>query len=209
MYYYGDFYKLPDGTCCRSTPEIVTTRRTGHQLRNLSRAQPNLVVIMANPGGSEPTVETEWQQRQPGQNGELVDLRETEPDRTQDKVVEVMERRDYDHVRVLNLSDICETSMERLIEELKAREEGDFGDSVFASEDRAEELRERLNPQSGGAIVAAWSYKSAAVFTARGSAAFKTLVQRRLRVVGVGGRFAHPSRNETWPREIDEMLGNA
>ena len=210
VYFYGDFYKLqPGDTCCRSTLEIVRTQCAGAQLADLSWREPDLVVIMANPGGSRPTVAFEWQQREPGWIGESVDLRETVPDRTQTKIIAVMNSRGYSHVRVLNLSDICRRALPGLVQALNARQ-GDTGDSVFTSPLRAAELDRRLNPRPSGAVVAAWSYESATAFTERGRKAYETVKQRGLRVVGVEGRvgFAHPSRSGTWADDLVAILGD-
>ena len=117
-----------------------------------------------------------------------------------------MESRQYNHVRVLNLSDICRPSLSGLVQALNARQ-GNTGDSVFANPLRAEELGRRLNPRCG-AVVAAWSYENAAALTDRGRTAYETVMQRRLRVVGVEGRFAHPSRSGTWAEDLDAILGD-
>ena len=116
-----------------------------------------------------PRAAFEWQQREPAQIGELVDLREAVPDQTQTKIEAIMDSRQYNHIRVLNLSDICQTSLSGLVQALNARS-GNTGDSVFTSPLRAEELDRRLNPRCG-AVVAAWSYESAAAFTDCGRAA--------------------------------------
>ena len=206
VHFYGDFYTLPDGLRCRSTLEIVTTQRDGTQLAHLSCHEPDLVVIMANPGGSRPTAAFEWQQREPARIGELVNLREAVPDQTQTKIVAIMESRQYNHVRVLNLSDVCKPSLSGLIQTLKARQ-ADTGDSVFADPLRAEELDRRLNPRCG-LVVAAWSYESAAALTHRGKTAYEKVMQRQLRVIGVEGRFAHPSRSGTWADDLVATLGD-
>ncbi|MXY51448.1 MAG: hypothetical protein F4Y86_02815 [Gammaproteobacteria bacterium] len=109
----------------------------------------------------------------------------------------------YNHVRVLNLSDICQPSMELLIQQLNAGE--GTGDSVFASLDRAEELAGRLNGYDGR-VVAAWSYSSARVLTNRGREAYRAVVRRQLNVIGVDGRFGHPSRSATWAVDLVENL---
>ena len=204
VFFYGDFYELlPDQIRCRSTLEIVRTRRVDAELANLSREGPDLVVIMANPGASAPR-DGHWLPRQPAQIGELADLREMEHERTQTKIEQLMEFRQYDHVRVLNLSDIVQPSLKRLAQQLRERE-GNVGDSLFASPQRAEELDVRLNPRSN-TVVAAWSYEDAQAFTDRGGAAYETVVQRGLRVIGVEGRFAHPSRSGTWAEDMHQML---
>ncbi len=209
VHFYGDFYKLQHGDiCCRSTLEIVRTQCAGARLAALSWSEPDLVVIMANPGRSRPTVACELQRRVPARIGELVDLREAVPDRTQTKIKAVMRSRGYNHVRVLNLSDICQPSLPELVQALNVRQE-DTGDSVFASPLRAAELHGRLNPRCG-TVVAAWSYESAAAFTERGRTAYETMRQRGLKVVGVEGRvgFAHPSRSGTWANDLAAILGD-
>ena len=79
MHFYGDFYQLPSDIRCRSTLEIVKEQRADDEIANLSEEVPNLIVIMTNPGASRPTGDDlVWQQREPGEIGDMTDLREAD-----------------------------------------------------------------------------------------------------------------------------------
>ena len=202
VYYYGDFYKL-SGVPRRSTLELVTERPAGTEMSNLSSRSPDIVVVMANPGKSKPMHGGDGDERMPTAIGLSVNLVEAVPDPTQVQIKAIMECKRYRHVRVLNLSDVCETSLKRLGASLSCQE---LGDSVFACPARREELAERLNPRLG-LVVAAWGYEDAPALTVRGKAAYDKILDRGYSLVGSGGRFAHPLRKgQAWVADLVSKL---
>ena len=202
MYYYGDFYTL-SGVPCRSVLEIVVEERIGRELGNLSSCSPDVVVVMANPGSSAPQSNGNGSERAPSAIGSSVDLVATVPDRSQMQLKAVMDHMGYAHVRVLNLSDVREKSLEKLAEQLNCE---DVGDSVFACSARSGELTQKLRSHSR-IVVAAWSYESAAPLTKRGKAAYNEILDRGYSLIGSGGRFAHPSRKGSdWVNDLVPKL---
>jgi hypothetical protein len=71
---------------------------------------PDLLVIMMNPGGSEPV---SWK-------GALNNLVPASADRTQQKIMRFMLDRNFQYSRILNLSDICEKSSQEFYKNVKA-----------------------------------------------------------------------------------------
>ena len=115
MYYYGHFYKMRTTDnrilCCRSVLEITT-----HQPlipNELLDRQPDAVVVMMNPGSYRPRQAVE-QQILNSQNIQICcRLVPAKHDKTQEQIVKVMGRMGYNHIRVLNLSDIREPKSQR------------------------------------------------------------------------------------------------
>ena len=205
MHYYGDFYILlgEPNRCCRSTLEIVTEPPRDNEWYRLLTSPPDVVVVMTNPGGSAPTNGDNGTERAPSDIGRDVNLVETVRDQTQAQIEAIMERKRYEHVRVLNLSDVRETSLSELGKSLNCQA---LGDSVFACQARKDELRARLNPRLG-IVVAAWSYETAGAITKRGKAAYDAILNSGYKLVGSGGRFAHPSRaGDAWVEDLTGKL---
>ena len=146
MRIHGHFYRFDD---CqeqysgRSTLEIVRTPFLS--VDEFLCSVPDIVVIMMNPGSSEP--------RDPQLNPELVAdpalvhhnplLVDTIPDETQCSILQLMEHKSLSHVRVLNLSDIREANSAELLKKL-TRENPNIGRHSIFSETRCHELQLRL-----------------------------------------------------------------
>jgi len=79
------------------------------RLKGSNLQQPDLMVVMMNPGSSEPV------------NGDDNGRCETEtiPDDAQDQIMKVMIKTNYNYARVLNLSDLREPDSEKFDEFLK------------------------------------------------------------------------------------------
>ena len=204
MHYYGDFYRLSASFCCRSTLEIVHREQAPDSLCHLASRQPDVVVVMANPGGSRPCCGDDGSVIEPSSIWNPANLVETVPDRTQRVVERMMEEKGYSHVRVLNLSDIREPSLGTLVQRLGSDDLPD-GDSLFCCPSRREEFDHRLNPRLD-LVIAAWGYEDDTNFTHRANAAYDEALRRGLTVLGSGGRFAHPSRNRDWVSDLVSKL---
>ena len=161
MYCYGHFYNLRTTDNhplrCRSVLEITNLcRRTPNVLLN---QQPDAVVVMMNPGSSEPIEEVNEQIPEPENIRTHCRLVPTRPDNTQCQIMQIMTCMHYNHVRVLNLSDIREPNSAKFFKII--RREGTIQrnsiqapHSIF-SQCRAEELRCRMNPRSR-IVIAGW-----------------------------------------------------
>ena len=199
MHYYGDFYKL-DGHRCRSTLEIVTCTVPADERNQLLSCQPDIVVVMMNPGKSRPCEGGDGQGRRPHAIGTGAHLVPTCPDKTQQALVKVMRSKGFRHARVLNLSDVSEPKSTKFLDDIRHNRLPQ-GYSVFCSV-RNRELQCRLNPTTGIVIVA-WgkNYRLRKLAeTAIGS--FNSF---GLRFHGWGNQplFYHPARrSKQWPRWI-------
>jgi len=181
MHYYGDFYKLK-GQGCRSTLEIVDFCVPDANIDKLMWCQPNIVVVMMNPGSSCPLdpkyVENN---RTPAEIGPSAKLTSTRPDNVQDTIVKLMRRKRLRHARVLNLSDIRQA---RNFPEEYANGNLPDGHSIFCKARRAElETRLRGKPD----VIAAWSYHTELGPLTR--IAYDTIVSLGVRVHGCEVRF--------------------
>jgi hypothetical protein len=110
---YGHFYELVllngEFAKCRSVLEIVDTSIPQDDPAAISEMEPDVVVIMMNPGSSRPKVEGHVDERieypQPGGTNRK-ELVLTQPDNTQYQVMRVAVSQGWKHIRVLNLSDL-------------------------------------------------------------------------------------------------------
>ncbi|MYG26431.1 MAG: hypothetical protein F4213_10465 [Boseongicola sp. SB0677_bin_26] len=205
MYYYGDFYKL-NGRPCRSTLEIVTSSVPPDARNRLLLCQPDIVVVMMNPGASKPCARGDgqgWCPREVGSTSEIgteAALVPTYPDKTQLAIAEVMRRKEFGHARVLNLSDVREPKSSNFLRGLENNCLPQ-GHSVFCSQ-RVDELEDRLKPMTE-IVIAAWGtdYRLRAL----AKTALVSFKSRNLRIHGWDNHpfFRHPGRNsEDWLQSI-------
>ena len=68
--------------------------------KGINKARPDVMVVMMNPGGSEPEA---------GFSKETYDKEVvTVPDRTQYHIMELMRKKNWEYARIVNLSDVCQ-----------------------------------------------------------------------------------------------------
>lgn len=96
----GLFYKRNSQNCRM----VLDIREIGCDLEN-----PDLIVIMMNPGSSKPILE-----KYHNQSLETACFVPTYPDDTQWKVIDFMRKYKFQYARILNLSDICEPNSGKL-----------------------------------------------------------------------------------------------
>lgn len=82
---------------------------------------PDLLVVMMNPGSSKP-VDGRYEDNQ---------VSEAKPDRTQMQIIRVMNNCGFDYCRILNLTDIQEAKSNALIEILSNPETKELPHSIF------------------------------------------------------------------------------
>jgi len=158
----GCFYDLvqKDRTIpCRNVLEIYRfdyASKLDHD-GSMFYGRPDAIFIMMNPGSSEP--------REPGYqiprlsyknlSEQLLKQRvvTAKPDTTQYQVMRLMKANGWNHVRVLNLSDIREAKSAAFIKQIKNMDS--FIHSIFCPE-RREELDLALDAKENAPIVCAW-----------------------------------------------------
>lgn len=149
---YGHFYSVewPNGDRlrCRSVLELCS-EGLGAGGRSLLDLRPDAVCIMMNPGSSMPLAE-------PGE-AQAPALVPARPDRTQHQIMRLMEALGWNHVRVLNLSDIREPRSRLFHERFRVLESAlGYQDHSIFSENRRSELARRLLRKPGAPIICAW-----------------------------------------------------
>ncbi|MFQ5330032.1 MAG: DUF1643 domain-containing protein [Thermodesulfobacteriota bacterium] len=158
---FGHFYsvdlKSGERIECRSVLEIVTKERCPAEQDSLLTQIPDAIFVMMNPGSSQPLEEVE--NIIPAELvGKLdISLVPTKPDITQYQVMRVMHYCGWNHVRVLNISDMRDPKSGKFIERYKYIEEqtGFTAHSLFADE-RDSELQRKLTKKVGSPIICAW-----------------------------------------------------
>lgn len=124
---YGHFYELilmnGERARCRSVLEIVDTTIPQEKPADISEREPDVVVIMMNPGSSHPKdiyhidEEIEYPRREKALRKELV---LTQPDNTQYQVMRVAVHKGWNHIRVLNLSDLRDPKSGSFLQKIDA-----------------------------------------------------------------------------------------
>ena len=101
---YGRFYEKTVAGVAESLRDRLEIVPRAMPLREAVAGEPDLLVVMMNPGASKP-LESLWQA--PGDEGFVA----TQPDRTQYQIMRLLLAarglgRDWQHARILNLSDL-------------------------------------------------------------------------------------------------------
>lgn len=170
---YGHFYRLHvesfEPQLCRSVLEITSLPReavgAGSDPDDLfsgsgtARSLPDAVVIMMNPGSSRPLEDGDTGSllAMPLPGGFKKPLVLTQPDNTQYQIMRIMVSRRWNHIRVLNISDLRDPKSPSFIartQKLAALPGGDRH-SLF-SEARSEERVAMLNRKPGAPFILGW-----------------------------------------------------
>ena len=141
---------------CRSSLEILSREIAGN-FSGVSRGLPDAVFIMMNPGSSR-TVETSPSSiRDVGAISDCKTFVQTRPDTTQYQVMRVMTRLGWQHVRVLNLSDLREPKSSVFATTFRSIElnYGYTAHSLF-SPIRTQELTVELRRKVDAPLICAW-----------------------------------------------------
>ena len=158
---FGHFYsvnlKSGEKKDCRSDLEIVTRQRTPSDIGLLLDYTPDAIFIMMNPGSSRPLVEVNNVISENSINQLEVTLVPTKPDTTKYQVMRVMHYCGWNHVRVLNISDMRDPKSGSFVERYSDIENrtGFSAHSLFV-DNRSIELRQKLNKKLEAPIVCAW-----------------------------------------------------
>ena len=161
---YGHFYELVfmngERAKCRSVLEIVDTSIPQRNPAEISLMEPDVVVIMMNPGSSHPKdiyhldKEIEYPRTTDSRRKELV---LTQPDNTQYQVMRVAVSQGWNHIRVLNLSDLRDPKSGSFIQKTEALSGimGGHTHSLFCPE-RSGECHHALKRKSSTPIMLGW-----------------------------------------------------
>lgn len=161
---FGHFYELGlmngEKVKCRSVLEIVDGTVPQDEPSAISEMIPDVVVIMMNPGSSRPKTEghvdrvIEYPQAGKSRRKELV---LTQPDNTQYQVMRVAVSKGWNHIRVLNLSDLRDPKSGKFLEKVEALRSvtGGHVHSLFCGE-RQDECAFSLQRKTNTPILLGW-----------------------------------------------------
>ena len=158
---FGHFYtvELPSKELveCRSVLEIASHDHTPVDHTELLAFQPDAIFIMMNPGSSKPLVEVNHRVRAKRIRNLQISLVPTRPDTTQYQVMRLMHFRKWQHVRVLNLSDIRSPKSAEFIKTFERLEQEDkFEAHSIFSDARTDELSLKLSHSKKTPLVLVW-----------------------------------------------------
>ncbi len=156
---FGHFYSVqvaPKRVVeCRSVLELVKSDQAPSKIDDLSHRTPDAVFIMMNPGSSRPLVEVNNRIHAKAIHELPISLVPTKPDTTQYQVMRLMHYCEWQHVRVLNLSDLrCSKSGEFFKQFKGLEEELSFDAHSVFSDRRQGELALKLI--DGISVIRAW-----------------------------------------------------
>jgi hypothetical protein len=217
FYVFGHFYSLRIGTPvfkCRSLLEIVVKSAGIERVHN---NLPDAVVIMMNPGSSHP--QNKDYQEAVFSIGEIEssswkkELIPTKPDIAQYQIMRVVLIQGWDHVRVLNLSDLRNGNSRSFQRDfLRVTELCSYHPHSIFNEKRKRELIRSVMMKEGGVIIAAWGTLQILNSTAVDAIAGlknKPLVGVKINGCSTSFRFASPYRKDhklQWLQEITREL---
>lgn len=153
---YGHFYNLKIKNNiykCRSVLEIINKNSFDHDLVN---KKSDILVIMMNPGSSRPIIDIEIKNYDKNSisNNFIKELVLTQPDNTQYQIMRLMEEKNINHARILNISDLREAKSPNLVKIVNDLKDNNFH-SIF-SYDRSCELKNYFNLNKSKCIIAGW-----------------------------------------------------
>ena len=155
---YGHYYKLrfrEKEYMCRSVLEIITKDNVPVDPNKLLKTPPDAIFILKSPQSWNHAKHTE-QIIDSNQMAKLdIKLSPTVSDSLAIQIMKVMLKKEWTHVRVLSLTDICSNIKMGLCQHLEELEQDKNGKahSIF-SKRRAKELKKKLNIDNP--IYAAW-----------------------------------------------------
>lgn len=211
---YGHFYKITKSgsviASCRSQLDIIDSKKMNQS--DLTNSKADALAIMMNPGKSKP--EDDFYQEMKFDINALIlkasekDLVLTIPDNTQKRLMKIMQREEWKHIKVLNLSDIRQHDSRKLKKELTNYNliGLDQEHSVF-SQSRRLELLETLTSIESKPIILAWGTQTCLesfVITSLKILEGKNLIGCKAKV---DGYYHHPlTRKIKWTESFLELL---
>lgn len=151
----GHFYNVVVGgkrVFCRSSLEIVRDASPSRV-----DAAPDALVVMMNPGSSQPLATVPEEVDHTALALTRKKLVATKPDTTQYQLMRLMHYCGWNHVRVLNLSDLREASSASFVKQYRSLEkEHEYSKHSIFCRSRERELSESLRRSPGAPIISAW-----------------------------------------------------
>jgi hypothetical protein len=223
---YGHFYRLHveglEPQPCRSVLEITSGIGLSTASNDLfhntgaARSLPDAIAIMMNPGSSHPIEQGDTDNliSMPLPAGFPKPLVLTQPDNTQYQIMRIMVSMHWQHVRVLNISDLRDPKSPSFIartQKLAAAQPGGSTHSLFC-EARAVERKSMLHRKPGAPIIIGWGQDSGLIPLAK--QCLKCLNGDKIVTVPAGNDpalTAHPSpmlqkKKEAWLASILQAL---
>ncbi len=160
---YGHFYDLKIGTTvfkCRSILEIVKKRIAFN-----ANMPVDSVVVMMNPGSSKPLdpeyVPTLFTMQEMSGRDWKKEIVPTRPDNAQYQIMRLMEFKNWQYVRVLNLSDLRNGNSGKFYDDFIRASKIDASNphSIFHLA-RKKEFKKCLNLKSGAPVILGWGNES-------------------------------------------------
>ena len=214
----GHFYDISlDGAVhlnCRSSLEILSLVNAD-DFRDVCRGLPDAVFIMMNPGSSRPLDKLPSSIRDIRAISDRKTFVKTRPDTTQYQVMRVMARLGWQHVRVLNLSDLREPKSSVFSSRFQSIEasHGYTAHSLF-SPIRTPELTRELHRKVDAPLICAWgvSPKLNSLICVAAPVLRDAGICRGLLKVGTSDRYFHPlptlqTDKEIWVNKLCKELG--
>ena len=158
---FGHFYDIYQANQkiseCRSVLEIIR-KNSSLSEKDISRCKPDAIAVMMNPGNSSPmdSIPERIDIEKLNINFQLKKLGLAIPDGTQIRLMKIMNIKKWNHIRVINLTDIREKNngfLEKLINDFKLKTKSDMH-SIF-SDTRSTELKNALTDEDVP-IIKAW-----------------------------------------------------
>lgn len=220
---YGHFYTVvlrdKSKIKCRSVLEIVA-KPFEDQVQELSLKQPDAIFVMMNPGSSEPDLSQieNYKEEEICTKAFDIDFWGKElvaaiPDDTQDRIMNVMHVLNWNHVRILNLSDIREKNSLLLQEHFRKFRNNDevILHSIFSDQRTRERIRAFgwKNGESQPPIIAAWGTLQCLnkVLAIAETEITSNAPQQLYGIRKNKSRyFFHPGRRKNWHNDIIDQL---
>lgn len=158
---FGHFYsvilKSGETIDCRSILEIGNKDILPANIDSLSDQPADAIFIMMNPGSSKPLVEVNNTLSWKDINKLETSIVPTKPDTTQYQVMRVMHYCNWNHVRVLNISDLRDPKSENFKKHFcEIENQTGFTPHSIFDEERSFELQSKLKRKAAAPIVCAW-----------------------------------------------------
>ncbi|MDP2161296.1 MAG: DUF1643 domain-containing protein [Flavobacterium sp.] len=186
----GYFYRNDNKIC----------RKVLHIHKSINIKNPDLLVIMMNPGSSRPSDLKKFTEIGDHHVNQLI---KTTPDTTQKKVILFMESKQLQHAVVLNLIDICNPKSTTLVSK-------NIAFSNFNSIDKAEDFIKE-HASSAQTVLLAWGCKK--IFKKQITTVLEVLKTKNKTIYGYSNTttsdriyFYHPlKRGEKWLDKVEKI----
>ncbi|WP_445749374.1 DUF1643 domain-containing protein [Polaribacter sp.] len=173
--------------------------------KSSTRKSPDLMVIMMNPGSSHP-VAVKKNEKIPIH---LLDkLVPTYPDNTQDQIMKVMIKCNFEYARILNLSDLCDSKSSSFYKKMNELNTDQINHSIFQAE-REYDFKDLF--ESNAKLIVAWGVHKALKDLA--ISALSKIGENKigLRKENIDWAFYHPlprinQKQLDWINEIEKQI---